>query len=332
MAVLQSISTDDIISNRMARLVTIWNNYDPPNAAQYDVGGLEFDPIKINQELNAFFELLVRDRVNQACRAITLAFAIGSDLDAIGSRYPYGVPRLQYDALGNALSPDQIAAGAVVASSESDNAYRTRLWLSPSILSLNGPGQGTFESYVFWALSAPMFAGELPLKHATALTTPGTGVVTLPIMQDNSNPVTATDVVTGNLVTTDNGDPAPTANQIEAVYEYITDPGFARKGLTDVLQVVRPKVFHTNITVTYQLFPGVDNTVLEPQIMGALTALVQNIRWIGADLTIMSIENAMAQAGVYNCVISSPTADVIVDQTGVVKVDTITLGYTGTGE
>lgn len=129
MKVLEAVSTEKILSNRMAQLVSIWKGHDPPNGAQYDVGALEFDPIRINQECNTYFELLLRDRVNQACRSITLAFAVGSDLDAIASRYPGGVPRL----------PD-----------EADNRYRRRVWLSVNPLSPHG----TAESYQYWALTA----------------------------------------------------------------------------------------------------------------------------------------------------------------------------------
>src|ERR1700733_9805907 len=92
--VLETISSDDIITQRMAQLVLIWQHNDPPNFAQYDVGALEFDPIKINQECSAYFETLLRDRVNQACRAVTAAYAVGGNLDAIASRYPGGMPRL----------------------------------------------------------------------------------------------------------------------------------------------------------------------------------------------------------------------------------------------
>ena len=73
--------------------------------------------------------MLLRDRVNQAARSITLAYAIGTDLDAIASRYPGGVPRLP---------------------SESDDRYRRRIWLSPNTLSPHG----TAEAYEFWALTA----------------------------------------------------------------------------------------------------------------------------------------------------------------------------------
>ena len=129
MVVLEKLDVERVIADRMARLKVLWAEYDPPSAAQYDVEALEFDPIKINQEACAYFELLIRDRVNQAARSVTLAYAIGTDLDAIASRYPGGVPRLE---------------------NESDDRYRRRIWLSPNTLS----SHGTAEAYEFWALTA----------------------------------------------------------------------------------------------------------------------------------------------------------------------------------
>jgi phage-related baseplate assembly protein len=129
MVVLEDIDVEDILAARMARLKQLWATYDPPMAAQYDVEMLEFDPIKINQEACTYFELMVRDRVNQAARSVTLAYAIGTDLDAIATRYPGGVPRLE---------------------GESDERYRRRIWLSPNTLSPHG----TAEAYEYWALTA----------------------------------------------------------------------------------------------------------------------------------------------------------------------------------
>jgi phage-related baseplate assembly protein len=129
MVVLEDLDAETILAERMARLKELWAHYDPPSAAQYDVENLEFDPIKINQEACTYFELMLRDRVNQAARSITLAYAIGTDLDAIASRYPGGVPRLE---------------------GESDDRYRRRIWLSPNVLSPHG----TAEAYEYWALTA----------------------------------------------------------------------------------------------------------------------------------------------------------------------------------
>ena len=321
MAVLQSIDTEQILANRMQELISLWQANDPPNAAQYDVSNLEFDPVKINQELNTFFELMLRDRVNQACRAVTLAFSVGSDLDAIGSRYPYGVPRIT------------IATGGSF--DETDDQYRTRLWLSPSIFSLNGPGQGVFESYVFWAMSAPMFAGEWSIKHASAMTKPGTGYVYLPIISSRiDNPDLVWQISPdGNVWTLTPGTyPLPTANQIEAVYEYITAPGTARKGLTDVLSVMAPKPIITSINIDLWLFPGVDKPTLMKQVAGAFSDLVTALRWLGSDLTTLSIDGALTQAGVYERTMISPTADQIVGPDGIVIISSVRLRYRGTGE
>jgi phage-related baseplate assembly protein len=314
MAVLETISTEQLITDRMIKLVELWAANDPPNAAQYDVGGLEFDPIRINQELNAYFELLVRDRVNQAARAVTLAFSVGNDLDAIGSRYPYGMPRNN---------------------GEDDDSYRRRIWLSPSILSLNGPGQATFESYVFWAMSAPMFAGDVPLKHATALTVPGTGMVYIPIMSSAiDNPTMQwTQSSDGNVWMLQPGSrPVPTSTQVSAVYEFITAPDTARKGLTDVINVVPPKVSPVTIDVRLWLFPGVDKATLMSTIAQAVGNMITALRWLGADLTILALQGALAQAGVYNTKIIAPIADTIVNVDGVVNIVTATLRYMGTGE
>jgi phage-related baseplate assembly protein len=129
MIVLERLDVETILADRMTRLKQLWASYDPPSAAQYDVEELEFDPIKINQEACSYFELMLRDRVNQAARSITLAYAIGTDLDAIATRYPGGIPRLP---------------------GESDDRYRRRIWLSPNTLSPHG----TAEAYEFWALTA----------------------------------------------------------------------------------------------------------------------------------------------------------------------------------
>lgn len=157
-AVLERLDSETIIRDRMARVVEVWTEHDPPEAAVYDVENLEFDPIRIVQEADSYFELLLRDRVNQAAKSVTLAYASGGDLDAIASRYPGGVPRL---------------AG------ESDEAYRRRIWLSPATLSVHG----SEEAYVFWALTA-----DPSLKDATATTVEGTGHVTITIMAGGPDP------------------------------------------------------------------------------------------------------------------------------------------------
>lgn len=156
--VLETISTEDILNARMTKLVELWKEYDPPNAALYDVEELETDPLKINQENSTYFELMQRDRVNQAARNCTLAFSYGGNIDAIASRYPGGVPRLP---------------------GEDDERYRRRIWLSVGTLSPHGDE----EAYVFWPLTA-----DPTLHDASATTIEGSGVVDVTIMASGENP------------------------------------------------------------------------------------------------------------------------------------------------
>jgi phage-related baseplate assembly protein len=311
MQVLESISTEQILDDRMARFKALWFSYDPPNAAQYDVGQLEFDPIKITQENSTFFELAVRDRVNQAARAVTLAYAVGGDLDAIASRYPGGVPRLDTNNDG---IPD-----------ERDDRYRRRVWLSPNVLSPHG----TAESYVFWALTA-----DPTLHDASATTVEGTGKVYVTLMAE-SGPlapqwVRINDKLTGEFVSTRADlafNPTPTLEQIVDVRKYILDE--ARRGLTDEIITYAPTITTVNYKIRVWLFPNVSVDLAITAIENALAALVEKQRWIGYDHSRMAIDAAVAQPGVHHAIIDEPTKDVMVSEKGVVKVAFIEVRLAG---
>lgn len=304
--ILQTIASNDIITARMAQLALIWQHNDPPNFAQYDVGGLEFDPILINQECSAYFETLVRDRVNQACRAVTLAFAVGGNLDAIASRYPGGVPRLP---------------------GESDPAYQTRIWLSPNTLSPNGE----YESYVFFGFTAAATAGS-PLRDCQVLANPGTPNVAMTIMADG-NPITALKDVNGNY----NGQfstypvPTPSNDLITSVFSYITAPGLGRKGLTDVLSVNGPLIVNINYAIRVILYPGWDVTSTMQGLYPVLAALLESQRFLGFSHMRSAIDGALKTSGVFNILIDSPTKDVVITTNATVVVQSITMTYGGRG-
>jgi phage-related baseplate assembly protein len=290
----------------MSQLVIIWQHNDPPNFAQYDVGGLEFDPIKINQECSAYFETLVRDRVNQACRAVTLAFAVGGDLDTIASRYPGGMPRLP---------------------GELDSAYQTRIWLSPNTLSPNG----VYESYVFFAFTAAATAGS-PLRDCQVLSTPGQPNVAITIMADGS-PITALQNSDGTY----NGQfsayplPTPTNTLITSVYSYIIAPGLGRKGLTDVVSVNGPKIVNVVYAIRIILYPGWDVVGTMNGLYPALAALLESQRFLGFSHTQAAIDGALKTSGVFNVIIDSPSADVIIGTDTTIVVQSVSLSYGGRG-
>ena len=299
--VLESISTEAIILARMQQFALIWSQNDPPNAAQYDVGGLEFDPIRINQECSTYFELMLRDRVNQAARAVTGAFAVGGNLDAIATRYPGGVPRLP---------------------GESDLAYRTRIWLSPNTLSPNG----IYESYIFYAFNA-VPAGTL--RDCQALATPGKANVYITILADGT-PITANQrsgVYDGTFSVTPN--PTPSNDIITEVYQYIRAPGMGRKGMTDVISVSGPKIKLVDYKIRILLYPGWDEASTMQGLYPALATLLENQRYLGFSHTLAAIDAALKVSGVFNVLIDSPTADVIISTDTVIVINSISLTYGG---
>jgi phage-related baseplate assembly protein len=318
-SVLETSDTDKIIDDRMLRFKLRWAEEDPPNAAQYDIAQLEFDPIKILTENAAYFELMLRDRVNQAARAVMLAFSFGTNLDGIASRYPGGVPRQP---------------------GESDDNYRRRIWLSPNIL---GP-HGTTESYAFYALSA---LGANVLRDAAAFTTRGTGIVTIPILvniptlalsEQQVLFIVQKQIKTGlidplkvSFEINPGPPPIPTNDQILEVYKYIIAD--TRKGLTDEIVIARPKVYQTRYDISLKTFPGYDLAGVLTNVVTGLMQLVEKQRWLGYDHTIMNIDGVLTDAGgVYNRVIKQPQGDVVVGQDSVVWVTHIDITWTGVGE
>lgn len=100
----------------------------------------ESDPAYKILQVCAYRELNQRQRVNDAARAVMLAYAAGADLDHIGALL--GVARLQLDPGDPAYSIPPVM--------ETDTDLRRRIQLAPEGFSVAGP-EG---AYIFHALSA----------------------------------------------------------------------------------------------------------------------------------------------------------------------------------
>lgn len=103
---------------------------------------LESEPVtKLLQE-NAYRELLLRQRINEAAQAVMVAYAMGGDLDQIAANY--NVKRLTVTPADNDAVPP------VAAVMESDEALRLRVPAAFEGLSVAGPT----AAYEFHARSA----------------------------------------------------------------------------------------------------------------------------------------------------------------------------------
>ncbi len=301
MQALETLDSEAVVASRMEKFVEIWDENDPPAAATYDVENLEFDPIKINQECSTYFELLLRDRVNQNTRAVTLSESSGSDIDNIASRYPGGMPRLPIVTTPRGDYEDYPL------DYESDDTYRKRIWLSPNTFA----NRGVKEAYEFWARTAmPTLRDVSAIKVRRTL---------------RENPLI---VVT--CLANSSTDPKPSAADLLTVREYIADEG--RQGLTDEVSVLPPKVKTINYKIKFKLFPSIDPVTSKTNITTALNALIEKQRYLGVDHTKMAIMAACALHGVANIEIVEPATDTFVDENWVVMVNSVTVDYAGRSE
>jgi phage-related baseplate assembly protein len=126
------------------------------------VGLQESDPAMKVLQVTAYRELKVRQRINEAARAVMLAYAMDADLDHLGALMD--VPRLQIWP----ADPDKGKAAVM----EENEDYRRRIQLAPQGLSVAGP-EG---AYIFHALSS-----DGRVRNATA-TSPAPGHVVVTIL------------------------------------------------------------------------------------------------------------------------------------------------------
>lgn len=127
-AVVEELDYEAIYTERKAMLLSLYP--EDQRAAVARTLALESDPlVKLLQE-NAYRELLWRQRVNEAARAVMVAFAQGNDLDQLGANF--SVSRLIITPADDSTLPPTPAL------MESDSDLRLRIQQSFEGLSVAG--------------------------------------------------------------------------------------------------------------------------------------------------------------------------------------------------
>ncbi|WP_323073201.1 baseplate J/gp47 family protein [Mycetohabitans endofungorum] len=136
--VIEPLDYETLLAQRKARLIALY-----PLEEQADIAAtlaLESEPmVKLLQE-SAYRELVLRQRVNDAARALLLAYATGATLDHLGALFD--VKRLLISAGDPQAGRDPVY--------EDCDDYRERIQLAPRGFSVAGP----LDAYVFHARSA----------------------------------------------------------------------------------------------------------------------------------------------------------------------------------
>lgn len=233
---------------------------------------VESDPAYKILEVCAYRELLIRQRVNEAAKAVMLAYATGADLDQLGANV--GVQRL-------VITPaDETTVPPTPAVMESDADFRARIQLSPEGYTT----AGSEGSYVFHGLGA-----SSDVKDVQAIST-DPGKVTVYVLSrtgDGTAPQTTIDAVTSTL----NGETI--------------------RPMTDQVTVLSANIVEYTIEAVLTLFPGPDSSVVLQSAIDAVTTYAETQRRIGYDVPLSGLYRALHQPGVQNVTLISPAASLV---------------------
>jgi len=247
----------------------------------YDVGVLETDPIVINQEAGGYREMLLRQRIDDAVKAVLLPTAVDTDLDDLGAQY--GCQRL-------VVIP---AAGNIAAVMEGDDPFRGRIQMAWEALSVAGP-PGAYEFLAASAsglvIDARCYGAEYP-----GFVNPGQVVVTLLSLEAGGLASAATlnavaSAFAAYAIRT--GNPQP-ASADTVVWNRANAAGQAARPLNDQVFVEVAQIVRYQIAGTLLVPPGPDASIILGQAQTRANAYALARYRVGAGATLAGIEAAL---------------------------------------
>jgi len=238
-----------------------------------DVLAVESEPLTKLLEQDTYRELLIRQRDNDAVRAVMPAHATGADLDNLCVWR--NIQRLMIDA-GNAAAVPPIAP-----TMESDADLLKRYLLSFTGESVAGPA----GAYDFHALSAD------PEVLDVSTTSPAPCEVVVTILSR----------VAGGIAS------LALLNKVTAALSADTV-----RPIGDRLTVQAAAIINYNIDASLTVYPGPDATLALTNANARLQAYLDANNRLGHDITRSGILAALHVEGVQNVNLTSPVADVVV--------------------
>ncbi|MCC7681063.1 baseplate J/gp47 family protein [Janthinobacterium sp. FW305-128] len=273
-SVVEVLDFEAILSTRKAHLVSLLPEAE--RAAVTALLALESEPATKLLEENAYQETILRNRVNEAGKAVMLAFALDGDLDQLGANV--NVARLTITpANPNALPP-------VAAVMEDNDAYRLRIQEAPDGLSVAGPK----ASYEFHARSS-----DGRVKDASA-TSQAPAHVTVTVLANNDTGI-ADDALLGTV--------ARALNAEEV------------RPLGDRLTVQAAQVIDYQIEATLFIGVGPEVPILLDAARANAVRVSQPRRPLGHSIYRSACSAAVHVEGVRKVVLTSPAADIELNAT-----------------
>lgn len=269
--VIELIDYEAILADRKAALIALY-----PEQQQADIAAtldLESEPLAISLQENAYREMILRQRINDACRAVMLAYAIGADLDHLGANVD--VPRLTI------IQADATTTPPTLAVVESDTDYRARIQLSFQGYST----AGSRGSYKFHAMSA-----DGKVKDALPVSpTPGAIMV----------------YVMSRL-----GGGAADAGLVETVRAAVNAD--IVRPMSDQVDVQSVSIVTYAVNAELTIYDGPDSDTVAAAARLDAQAYADSVHKIGDDVALSGFFKALHQPGVKTVSLAAPAANIAV--------------------
>ncbi|MDI3364424.1 baseplate assembly protein [Pantoea sp. V108_6] len=272
--VVETLDYETLLAERKATLISLYPADEQASVAR--VLALESDPlVKLLQE-NAYREVILRQRINEAAKAVMVAWANGSDLDQLGANN--GVTRL-------VLTPaDASATPPVEAVMERDEDFRARIAAAFEGLSVAGPS----GAYEFHARSA-----DGRVADASAIS-PSPASVTITVLSREGNGAAGSDLLAIVNAALNDEDVRPVADRVTVQSAQIVD---------------------YRVDATLYLYPGPEAEPIRAAAEAKLKAFVNTQARLGRDIRKSALYAALHVEGVQRVELAQPVADVVLDKT-----------------
>lgn len=268
--VVEPLDFETLFAQRKAAFIAMY-----PEDEQEEIARtleLESEPITMLLEENCYRELLLRQRVNEAARAVMLAYSTDSDLDNLAVNF--NVERLTIQEEDDSVTPP------IEAVMESDPDLRTRTQQAFEGLSVAGPT----AAYEFWGRSADGRVADI------SAVSPTPACVTISVLSRE-------------------GDGTASDDSLSVVAAALNDEEV--RPVADRVTVQSAEIVPYQIDATLYIYPGPEAEPVRQASEQQLQAYIAAQNRLGRDIRLSAIYAALHVEGVQRVELAQPVADIV---------------------
>ncbi len=268
--VVEPLDFETLFAQRKAAFIAMY-----PEDEQEEIARtleLESEPITMLLEENCYRELLLRQRVNEAARAVMLAYSTDSDLDNLAVNF--NVERLTIQEEDDSVTPP------IEAVMESDPDLRTRTQQAFEGLSVAGPT----AAYEFWGRSADGRVADI------SAVSPTPACVTISVLSRE-------------------GDGTASDDLLSVVASALNDEEV--RPVADRVTVQSAEIVPYQIDATLYIYPGPEAEPVRQASEQQLQAYIAAQNRLGRDIRLSAIYAALHVEGVQRVELAQPVADIV---------------------